>query len=132
MYTAESSPAWSISSGSGILNAAGIQVQNFKYVLKSKLTNFFIIGPELLGLALMPFLYHFGKYTLSLRGWSLKNAKARRNANADKRLMAAEVEISWTLAIFLCDDYLSPVISKKLTLMFSKSNRLRKQNQADK
>lgn len=116
MNTAESSPAWSVISASGMLKAAGIQLRNLKYVLKSKLTNLLTRAPERVGLPLIPLRYHLGKYTLSLIGWSRRRAKATRNAKADKMLMAAEIPISWRDAIF------RPLWSRKDLLM---NNRTR-------
>jgi len=93
-YTAESSPACSISSGSGIFSAAGIQFRNRIYVDKSAFTNFEKTVPNCLGLLLVPLRYHFGKYTRSLIGCILRTANARRKPTADSMFSPAETPIS--------------------------------------
>jgi hypothetical protein len=93
-YTAESSPAWSINSGSGILSAAGIQFRNRMYVDISALTNLEKTVPRCLGLLLVPLRYHFGKYTLSLIGCILRTANARRKPSADSMFIPAETPMS--------------------------------------
>ena len=93
-YTAESSPACSINSGSGICSAAGIQFRNRIYVDRSALTNLEKPAPVCLGVLLVPLRYHFGKYTRSLIGCILRSANARRKPKADNMFIPAATPMS--------------------------------------